>query len=357
MLKRRVRRRASRSLLWGLVAFAGLQLVLAFAVERRLPEVRDPEYADKLKRLRTCLAQAPGHPLVLMLGSSRTFEGFQATRLSKAPELAGTVAFNFGLTGCCSFLELVCLHRLLDSGFRPDLLLLEVLPASLNQARSVPLEEDWVDGSRLKTSEVATLEAYHSEPARLLRHWCRSRGVPCAWNGAELQQHFGLDLRQPRAARKPDEIDSHGWRCGFQDGVTAENRRHQIDFTRWQYGRVFGDFHLALGPARALRDVLNCCRKEQIKTMLVLMPEGPAFRSWYTLSMRAGLDCFLQSLKNEYDLPLIDARAWLDEEESFRDSHHLLPSGASRFTDRLAIETGLFRARLAQAQIEPRLRD
>src|SRR5438309_408764 len=119
MAFRWVAQRPRTSLMWALVGFAGLQIGLAVAVERRLQDVRDPEYADKFERLQKCIAQSPGRPLVVMLGSSRAFEGFEAGCLNGSPDISGGVAFNLGLTGGCSFLELVSLKRLLVAGIRP----------------------------------------------------------------------------------------------------------------------------------------------------------------------------------------------------------------------------------------------
>src|SRR5262245_8761291 len=59
-------------LLWLLAGFTLCQVVLAVAIDCWLGAVRDPEFAGKLERLQARLAEAPGRPLVLMLGSSRT---------------------------------------------------------------------------------------------------------------------------------------------------------------------------------------------------------------------------------------------------------------------------------------------
>jgi hypothetical protein len=325
------------SLVWCLVGFILCQAGLALALEQRLQQIRDPEYADKLKRLQRCRGQAPGRPLVMMLGSSRTFEGFEAARLSARAQPSPMLAFNFGLTGGCSLLELVCLKRLLAAGIRPDLLLVEVLPAALNQLDDRPLEELWLDGMRLRATEMRLLNSYHTDPMGLLEQWGESRCLPCSFHAAELQQHLGLDVHRPLPDHEGDEVDAYGWRCGFPNGVTAESRRQQTALSQRQYRKTFGEFHLADGPARALHDLLDRCRREHIATALVLMPEGTDFRSWYTPAMRVGLDTFLQNLSQQCQVPLIDARTWV-QDDGFRDAHHLIPSGAHVFTDRLLRE-------------------
>jgi hypothetical protein len=343
MASRWLAQRPGACFAWGLAGFALFQLGLAVAVEHRLPGVRDPEYADKLERLEKCIADAPGRPLVLMLGSSRTIVGFEAGRLSGTSTVPGPVVFNFGLTGGCSFLELISLQRLLATGIRPDLLLVEVLPVAFNQLDDRPLEEVWLSGTRLRTAEVSLLDRYHSDPTRLLRHWCECRCLPCAWRGRELQQSLRLDVHRRGLEAHRNDIDSHGWRCGFPNGMTKEERLRQTACTRWQYEGVFGDFHLAEGAAGALCELLDRCSRTSIPTTLVLMPEGSEFRSWYTPAMRAGIDSYLQAVSRTRQVPMIDARTWVADDD-FQDAHHLIAAGARVFTDRLAREANLLGA-------------
>ena len=308
--------------------------------------------------------QAPGRPLVLMLGSSRMFEGFLAARASsycadggsgsgaaeklRTPtgERSAPLIFNFGLTSSFSLLELVCLHRLLASGVRPDLLYVEVLPASLNKLDGRLLEEIWFDAGRLTASELALVQQYHTERRRLVRYWCVSRCLPCAWYAGELQRHLGVNVSHWNV----EPVDSHGRYTGWSGEVTPGERRWGARVTRWQYRNSFGGFHLAEGSARALRDLLSCCRRERIPTTLVLMPEGPEFRSWYTPEMRQGLGAFLEELKHEYQVPIVDMREWIGE-EGFRDSNHLIGAGTVTFTDRFVREVILPDPRLARAAV------
>ena len=72
--------------------------------------------------------------------------------------------------------------------------------------------------------------------------------------------------------------------------------------------------------------------------MLVLMPEGPTFRGWYSPETWQAVQQWLAQLSQKYDAPLVNAREWIDDEDKFQDSHHLLASGARIFTERLARE-------------------
>src|SRR5438132_1317731 len=70
--RRSIAARGRTALLWGAVAFLVGQLALAVAIEWRLPELRDPNYGRKERRLLQRLGQSPPPRTVVMLGSSRT---------------------------------------------------------------------------------------------------------------------------------------------------------------------------------------------------------------------------------------------------------------------------------------------
>jgi hypothetical protein len=328
-------RRAWQALLWGLLSFAGLQLVLGLYLERGPQRLRDPEFAAKRQRLRARLAESPGRPVVLMVGSSRTLLGLRAADLSKP---GGPLVFNFGLTGGGPVREKLVLDRLLADGVRPDLLLVEVFPALLDDADGHSLEEVWFSGEWLQAAEVAGVKDYHSRPRRLAEAWCRSRCLPVWWHQADLRRALGLSSRRGRnkVLIPMDGADGHGW-LPYHTDVTAEERDRATAVARATYRDTFGPFRVAPRAAAALRQVVRRCHQEGIRVRLVLMPEGPVFGSFYPPSARAGVDAFLGGLCRDEGVTLVDARDWLGEDD-FWDSHHLLPSGAARFTDRLGRE-------------------
>jgi hypothetical protein len=340
-LARRMRTgRARGALLWGLLVFAAGQLATAVALEHALPGVRDAEYAAKTARLRTLLQQAPGRPLVLVLGSSRTMMNFDAGRAEAQLTARSAVVFNFGMRGAGPMLELVFLRRLLADGLRPDLILLEVLPPVFNGSAPHPLEQLWLNGGRLRLSELSRLRRYHTEPGRLVRHWLKNRWAPCSSYSRELRGALGTGL--PEAPPAPDEpcpgeLDPHGWQPYFVDGVTAEQRRTFSEVARAQYSESLGPFQPGAQPLRALDDLVALCRREGIALAFVLMPESSTFRALYPEGMVAGLERHLKGCKDAEGMPLVDARAWVDD-SGFWDGHHALPTGARAFTDRLSDE-------------------
>ncbi len=69
------------ALAWGLLFFGTAQFFLMWALEGPWIELRDPEFAFRLKRLREAQAKDSDRPLVLVLGSSRSSAGFRPASL------------------------------------------------------------------------------------------------------------------------------------------------------------------------------------------------------------------------------------------------------------------------------------
>src|SRR5262249_7123958 len=163
-------RRPRAALLWGVALFAGLQLALAGVMEKWRPEWRDPEYGCKLARLQARQAEAPGRPLVVVLGSSRAALGFRPDAVAAEAVGERPVVFNFAIAGAGPLTELLQLRRLLAAGVRPDWLVIEVMPPLLHQ------EWPWVEENLIHVERLAWADL------RLLRrHWSRAGAQTLAW--------------------------------------------------------------------------------------------------------------------------------------------------------------------------------
>src|SRR5438094_683997 len=128
-------RRAWQALASGLLLFAALHGGLAWLVERAGPYLRDPVYADRAARLLRRLAATDAPRCLLVLGSSRTAYGVRTKLLEEQVRQAlgePVVAFNFGTPGAGPVTNLVYFRRLLAEGVRPDLVIIEVMPAYLS---------------------------------------------------------------------------------------------------------------------------------------------------------------------------------------------------------------------------------
>ena len=323
----RPRRKTWRFALSVLAGFALGQLTLGAVVDWFAP-CRDPEVETKLGRLCARRKEEPNRPLVVALGSSRTAYGLDAASLSRDSH---ALVFNFGIMGSAPLMHLVNLRRLLDRGVRPDLLYVEVMPPLLAD-QTLPLEEKLLEVSRLSFGEVVALCRYSHDRLRLLRHWCSARLLPCA-------HCLGLQtwLTGAGAASAPGLLDAYGWRVRTEI-FDEDDFRQGLGLARRQYATPCSVPAVAPGSRRALEDLLALCRREGIAVRLLLMPEGKEFRALYTPAARQALAALLARLHERWDVPVVDARDWV-EDAGFWDAHHMLPAGARRFTARFRRES------------------
>jgi hypothetical protein len=278
-------------------------------------------------------AGQPDRPFVLVLGSSRTAFGVCAGRLSADPH--GPLVFNAGMLGAGPILQQVFLRRLLASGTRPDLVCLEVMPAMLSTGDGRRLEEAKLNPARLSARELSWVYRLYDNPGKLLRCWLPARLLPTTRHQEELRQVLGLNEQlTAHEANRYAGVDGHGFRV-LKYAVTPEERAACVRIARGEY--TVSDDRLADGPVRALVSLLELCRAEGIRTVLVVPPEGEVFRTFYPAGLSRNVDALLARLVREFQVPVCDARYWVKEED-FWDSHHLLPEGAARYTDRLGRE-------------------
>jgi hypothetical protein len=332
-------RGACRSLLWGLAFFALLQGGLSLALEQWWISARDPAFGPKIARLRERAHRSPDARLVVMIGSSRTGAGLRPGPFEEdlGRQLGQPlVIFNLGIPAGGPHSHLLQLRRTLREGIRPDLLLVEILPALLDDRHLGP--PHLAIAERLSWRDLQEVR-HHPVHAHALRvAWREARVVPWYTHRFSL-----LSMILPTALPVRLRQDAH-FRCddcGCVDEalvpLTPEQRRAAAEFNIQGYRHTLETFQLGPSCCAALRLLLDECRRHHIQVALVLMPEGPIFRSIYTERVWQQLGPFLDRLSRECSAPLINARCWLDE-DSFLDSHHLSPDGAACFTQRLGRE-------------------
>ncbi len=332
-----IARHARAALLCGLGVFLSLQVGLAVLIEYRRPELRDPLYAPRARRLAERTHAGPVRPLtVVMLGSSRTRFGFDPRGVEQ--ELVKrfarpVVVFNFGIDGSGPLMELIHLKRLLVGGVRPDLVLIEVLPALLD-GHAPCADLGRLSPERLWHHELALVERYAETDGERTAEWWQGWAVPwhthrlkiAAWAAPQL---VPLNVRTGWFTSAND----WGWAPPVEDHSPAAHARALETAHAMYIGKLTG-FQLGGVGCRALEELLEVCREEKIHAALVVMPEGPVFRSWYPSYAWGQIEIYVTELSREFDTPFVSAREWMAEED-FSDSHHLLPDRAAVFSARL----------------------
>lgn len=355
-----------------MLVYVALQVPLAYLAEFSVG-VRDPMFGDKADKLvhrideRTIGDERP--VTVVMLGSSRTgygFHGLHAEAVLEQELGRPAVAYNFGVPASGPITELIYLLRLVEMGVEPDLLIVEVLPSMLasdvrgppsgptNATKQLaPLEQLWFFPDRLRHRELAIVERCGFDSEKVRTTWRDTILHP--WHSLRFQLLSRATPGWVTWSHRYDwgrACDGCGWISPLNESVTPEEYQIGVRRAHGEYAAVLSNLKPGGGAADALRESLALVREHDIPTVLILMPEGTDFQSWYSPAVREQLDTFMRELESEYGIRTIDARNWL-RDSAFNDSHHMLKSGAIEFSDRLTREEILPRLRAQGMESHP----
>jgi hypothetical protein len=335
---RRMRRRGRAVLLWVLFWYVAVAMVPTL-LKHRWQRIGPANEDRKWPMLRQLATQDPDRPLMLMMGSSRTGWAFRAGALDGMADCDGRPmhVYNFGIPATGPIYQLLCLRDMLAEGIRPRFLLIEFLPPLLCEAQRGALTEEGMLGfESLSARRMLQWLPYVRRPGKRGRLWLESRIAPCYFFRRAIQ----LEL-QCLAAGKPlptyDPIDEWGWRIASPLPLSAAEHQCRLEMAKGGYSPGLEQFRLGKIPAQAVREMLDLCRRERVPAALVVMPESPLFRSWYSDDAKARIRGFLEELGRAYRIPIIDANEWLAEAD-FEDGHHTQLWGAESFTSRLKAE-------------------
>lgn len=328
--RRRWLRRHRAATFWLIAAFIVSQIVLAVYVDQYAAPVRDPEFSLLKGMLRDRMAEKPGRPTAMFLGSSRVAHGFDARQAAGEHD---AVVFNFGVPGSGPYFQTVMMDRLQADGVRTDVCFLEVLHSFYNAAGVRSLDGSLLDGARLSYGETVGLLDYGTRPQKgPIRRWALARALPVYRHQAELRDQIGLDVFQPGEGPTPPfaPIDPLGYR---QRQIKKETWPELTALAHKQYDPFYRAFQLDDDAWGRLVETIDLARAGGAEVVVVLMPEGSEFRALYTPDVRNAVGDLIRRLRDEVGVTVVDAREWLDD-AAFYDQHHLLPNGAKVFADR-----------------------
>lgn len=335
--RRRIRSQARPALLWTLLFFVAGHLAVGLYLHSRHPEFFDPEVSLRMRKLPQRLAETPGRPLALAIGSSRIVLGLRPEavmeQMKNDPDQA--VLFNFSMLGVGPVGQRLLLHRLLQKGIEPKWLFVEVWPPILTQ--SFPFTEE------IRTFRHDVVWSDVRIIARLYHRGWEAAGQVIAETLAPLVQyretvlrHYAPSLLSPALQQLADggfekhlqyNLDAFGWvRFDLWPSLLHHDRARLV------YKGLFDNFSVSTVSDRALRGMLEECRAHDIRVVFLLMPDHSLVRGWYT-SMQHRILPYLRRLSAEHDAPIVDARAW-HADDDIPDCTHLSAKGAQAFSER-----------------------
>jgi hypothetical protein len=199
-------------------------------------------------------------------------------------------------------------------------------------------ELDPVPASHHTFADARLITRQGFRPPRYALNWLEGRAVPCFSNRFAIMCKL-LPTWVPWEHRH-DYVWNHTDRFGWLELAQAPNEE-QLHRERQKYlhedGARLKNFHILPEEDRALRMMLDRCRREGIGAALMLMPESEELLACYPEPALKTLNEYLGRLGGDYGVPVLDARRWCGE-DGFRDGHHLVSHGAERFTIRFGRE-------------------
>ncbi len=320
-----------------------MQAVLSVYLNERRPELRDPAFGLRLRTLQKRLAENPGAPLVLILGSSRTLNGLSPTYMPVAlhGDRPPPLIYNFAIVGSGSVHELMTFRRLRAAGIKPDWLLLESWPVLWPEDGAFA-ERHIIGDEELNWTDLTVLSRYLPGKLEFFAHALKGNLVPLVSYRSRLL-HAGAHALLPRdldrrLSNEDDDWTSHdgtGWLPYRKIPANLTAQRREVEKGLLVAAPLLNPLRIAADSDRALRDLLDQCRAGGIKTALFLMPEHSECRSWYSPETHAVVCGYLRQVSAEYAFPVIDLRDW-SPDEHFADFCHMAPWGAEPLSRRFA---------------------
>jgi hypothetical protein len=312
---------------------------LLAALDHAWPQLRDPEYGRRVVRLRERLADHPGRPLVLVVGSSRVSFGLSPAAWEGVrpndPARPDPLLFNLSLVGSGPVIELLALRRAYADGFRPAAVVLEYWPPFLREDGAFH-EPDRVDPLRLTDRDLPWVRDYFPRPDETAARMRAAR-----WHPLWHQRHRLLAQLAPRWQpwdRRTEmawaRMDPWGWLPGIDEPVPDPVwRPKRLEHCEKIYREQFKGYSIHPTADRALREAVALARGHGAEVAFAYLPESSEFRGWMPPEVeRMGRD-HLAGLSRDLGVPVIDGRLWL-EDRYLVDGFHLSRQGAGEFSRR-----------------------
>jgi len=309
---------------------------MSAAIETLKPEWCDPEFGHRFGTLQQLEREAPGRPLVLILGTSRTQNAIDPSAMGFPEERGSPRVFNFGQSGSPPLKVYLNLARLLDAGIRPAAVVVEVLPVWLTS--DGPAEDLFANEASLLTSaDLRRLAPFCNHPVSLGRKWLSARAAPWHAQRFVLMNHWlprWLEWRQ-RIDFQWKNTDENGFTPFPGDEPPSDVRAAATSYARKSYRGTFEGFPFGPSSLEALRALVARCRHEEIPVAFVELPVAPLFRGWFRPGVWESGDerlvTFARSLGVELFLPHDDVA-----DSEYVDGHHMLHRAAKTYSRWLA---------------------
>jgi len=301
----------------------------------------DPQFALKHDFLRAKVKENPDHPLWVVLGSSRVESDLRLIPVLDRFQKKGTpMIYNFGLAGSDLFRQYVCLRRLIEDGPKPQRAGIEIVGPFLSYKQSGFTTSPTliVRARRDEIDEYCTFSFY---PEVTRDVWERSRIDPIYKYGMKLP-HQALSLRlipiPPLWRLEKHFYDKWGWVKVPPAPIPKEEFDEGFAKAKAYFMDDPATFEVSENNRRAMKLILDLCSKEKVDVFLFQMPEAKEYQALYSDHVNAVIKSYLDQVKSDYGVPMLDCRLWYPDKQDYTDGSHLNATGVEKFTPRFVDE-------------------
>lgn len=325
-------RPSPRAVVASFIALFCLLNLAAFAAMEVWPSLRDPEYGRRAARLKARVAENPGRPLALVVGSSRTSMGVNPAAWEAVRPAAAPMLFNLSIAGSGPMIELMTLRRAFADGVRPAVVLLEFWPPFMRQD-GLYFEPNRIDHHRLFWGDRETVREICPDPPDIESKMRTTRFNPIGENRHRwLAQVFPSWLPvSKRLDGSWSTLDPWGWLPGLDEDA---GRAGRLVGSEAYYRPALTGCRVDPKSDWAVRESVRLARSHGAAVGFVWLPESSEFRSWYPRDTEQHSREYITKSCGELGAPLIDAREWVPDVR-LSDGFHLTRKGAAEFTRKL----------------------
>jgi hypothetical protein len=354
---RHLERRGRTIVLTTLGLFVVAQIIGGLLLDYCWPQLRNPWAWSRFWALERDMKAMGGSPTLAYFGSSRIKSDLNAAVLSaQLQHLTGRQdfwAFDGALPSADGTVMEFAYRELFQRGLRPECIVLEVVPETLNAHQGYIGEHvlwtlRWEDippyfreicqtGNlpRLAKARLVPLYTYRQEIVKL----CQSQ-IP--WLAPSIQA-----TAEDRRDRAPRGVFRTASRQAPERSPKFTPPNEDVEAASVQVaakgddlGRIrrrLHNYQAGGRPCEALERLLVHCREQGCQVILLGVPVASRHRALYTPAIDANYRAYLDHLQKTYGCRFVDCHARVPD-HLFSDHHHARPAGGLYFTRLLAEE-------------------
>lgn len=345
----RLQRRGRTIVLTTLGLFLAAQMVGGLLLDYRWPHLRYPDAWSRFAGLERGMKRVGASPTLVYLGSSRIQSDLNSQALTKhLSAMTGRSdiwAFDCSIKAADGTVMEFAFNNLLERGARPECVVIEVVPETLNRRQEYIGEHvvrmlRWEDTPtyfseivhtsnlpRLALARIVPLYTHRFELVKLIRQGARALGpkqeMPRMEQVAAAKDVVALPVSRQRPASPAVGPE--------RDVPVTPQQREATGGGLGMIQRCLRNYQVGGRPCEALERLLVKCREHGCAVILLGVPVASRHRALYTPAIDQQYRAYLDHVQNAYGCRFVDYHDRLPD-HLFIDNHHARSEGGRYFT-------------------------